>query len=90
MEQTDLFVRNESFKEIDREILRPEDWRVAKTGKWQHTHEHITLKEGRVLTLLARRLSRARKFETRRCWFSLTTWLWPSASGKVGVAIMIC
>lgn len=66
VEQTDLFVRNESFKEIDREILRPEEWRVAKTGKWQHTHEHITLKEGRVLTLLARRLSRARKFRNKK------------------------
>ena len=66
IEQTDVFVRNESFNEIDHDILRPEDWRVAKTGKWKHTHEHITLKEGRALTLLARRLSRAAKFRNKK------------------------
>lgn len=35
-------------------------------GKWKHTKEHITLKEGRALLLAVRRLSRAQKHRGHR------------------------
>ena len=65
-EEGDCYTRNEEFEEIPHSILNPQDWRVAKFGKWQHTQEHITLKEARALTILVRRITRAAKFRGRR------------------------
>ncbi|CAJ1362253.1 unnamed protein product [Effrenium voratum] len=38
--------RNEEFEEVPSSMLSVEGWKVAKSGKWMHTKEHITLKEG--------------------------------------------
>lgn len=65
-ELTDKFTRNEAFEEVPQHLLKPEDWKIAFSGLWKHKGEHITLKEGRALTLLARRLSRATHFRNKK------------------------
>ncbi len=54
----DLLVENSSFPEIPPKHVLPEDWTTVLMGKWQHTKEHITIKEGRALVLCLRRLCR--------------------------------
>ncbi len=41
MEQTDLYVRNEEFEEVPKDILSPDGWKVVLRGKWVHRGEHI-------------------------------------------------
>lgn len=54
-EVSDEFVRNEEFEEVPMDVLDPHDWAVQLNGSWKHVQEHITLKEGRALTLAIRR-----------------------------------
>ena len=60
------FHENPSFEEVPGGLLDPGNWSTMKMGKWQHTGEHITLKEGRAVVLCARRLSRSRRYRGKR------------------------
>ena len=40
-------------------MLDPDGYHVALSGGWRHKREHITLKEGRALTLAVRRIARS-------------------------------
>lgn len=53
------YQRNEAFPEVDPEVMEPGDWKTVLMGRWGNTSEHITIKEGRALVLLYRRLCRA-------------------------------
>ena len=57
-EETDIYTRNESFEEVSSSFLNPRDYEVVLKGRWNHTQEHITLKEGRSLVLAVRRIAR--------------------------------
>ncbi|CAE7708857.1 AMY1.1 [Symbiodinium sp. CCMP2592] len=57
-EETDMYTRNESFEEVSTSFLNPQDYEVVLKGRWNHTQEHITLKEGRSLVLAVRRIAR--------------------------------
>ena len=60
VDDLDQYTANESFPEIPAGIMNPSLWRTVSMGKWEHTREHITLKEGRALVLAVRRLTRAK------------------------------
>ena len=60
------FHENPLFEEVPGGLLDPGNWSTMKMGKWQHTGEHITLKEGRAVVLCARRLSRSRRYRGKR------------------------
>ncbi|CAK9025948.1 unnamed protein product, partial [Durusdinium trenchii] len=62
----DEYVRNEEFEEVPLDTLGPHDWSVQLNGSWKHLQEHITLKEGRALTLAIRRLSRNSRHRGKR------------------------
>ena len=47
-------------------MLDPQDWKVVLNGQWKFKDEHITLKEGRCLTLAVRRLSRSSEHRGKR------------------------
>ena len=55
---SDEYVENIDFPEIPTSFMEPSKWKTVKMGKWEHTAEHITLKEARSLLLAVRRLSR--------------------------------
>eukprot|EP00438_Fugacium_kawagutii_P011539 Skav230147 [mRNA] locus=scaffold1301:267704:272380:+ [translate_table: standard] len=63
------YIPNDDFPEIPDELMKPQLWRTVKMGKWQHTHEHITLKEGRAFLIALRRLSRSREHRRKRHLF---------------------
>ena len=65
----DEFIPNPVFPEIPDQLLQPDLWRTVKMGKWEHTGEHITLKEGRSLLLAVRRLSRCSRHRRKRHLF---------------------
>ena len=65
-DELDNYTTNETFPEIPLSWLDPEHWKTVGLGKWKHTKEHITLKEGRALLLAVRRLSRAQKHRGHR------------------------
>ena len=63
-ECSDEYVRNEEFEEVP--VLDPFDWKVVLAWQWKFKNEHITLKEGRCLTLAVRRLSRSSEHRGKR------------------------
>eukprot|EP00438_Fugacium_kawagutii_P017034 Skav221329 [mRNA] locus=scaffold1437:52275:55350:- [translate_table: standard] len=63
------YIPNDDFPEIPDELTKPQLWRTVKMGKWQHTHERITLKEGRAFLIALRRLSRSREHRRKRHLF---------------------
>eukprot|EP00435_Cladocopium_sp_Y103_P070321 s689_g35.t1 len=65
-ECSDVFERNEQFEEVPFSILSPQDWDIAMNGSWKFPNEHITLKEGRCLTLAIRRLARSSQHRGKR------------------------
>ena len=62
----DNYIENPLFEEVPNGLLHPSRWSTKMMGKWEHTEEHITLKEGRALVLCARRLSRSYKYRNKR------------------------
>ena len=59
-EQTKTFIQGPSIPELDPGWDRPERWQLVTAGPWKHIHEHINIKEGRVLLMGLRRLARSR------------------------------
>lgn len=59
IDDLDSYIENEAFPEVPGELLNPERWKTVSMGKWKHSQEHITLKEGRALVLAVRRMTRA-------------------------------
>lgn len=55
----DVFELQSGFPEVPLGVVARADWKVVVRGEWRHESEHITLKEARTLTLLARRLGRS-------------------------------
>ena len=55
----DSYIPNSDFPEVDPGICCSKQWSTKKMGRWQHTDEHITLKEGRAVVIALRRLTRS-------------------------------
>lgn len=70
-DELDEYIPNDQFPEVPDELMEPSLWRTVKLGKWKHTREHITLKEGRALLIAIRRLSRSKQNRGKRHLFLL-------------------
>ena len=87
----DNYIENPLFEEVPNGLLHPSRWSTKMMCKWEHTEEHITLKEGRALVLCVRRLSRSYKYRNKRhmlSWLTISGWLWLLA--RDGLLILTC
>jgi hypothetical protein len=66
MDDFNNYVPDDSFPEVQSDVLSPEEWMTVGMGKWRDNTEHITLKEARAVLLAVRRLSRASRHRHRR------------------------
>lgn len=62
----DEYMANIDFPEIPSSLMEPSKWTTVMMGKWEHTAEHITMKEARSLLLAVRRLSRSSQHRSKR------------------------
>eukprot|EP00435_Cladocopium_sp_Y103_P055837 s653_g18.t1 len=46
LDESDMYTVNEGFPEVPLWLLDEREWVTVSMGKWKHTSEHITLKEG--------------------------------------------
>jgi len=55
----DFYSYNNYFPEVPEHVLDADQWSTKLMGKWGHTGDHITVKEGHSLVLAVRRLCRS-------------------------------
>ena len=65
-DELDEYIADDDFPEIPDSLMEPSEWRTVKMGKWEHTKEHITLKEARALLIAVRRFSRSSSQRNKR------------------------
>ncbi len=65
-DELEEYVADDDFPEIPDILMEPSEWRTVKMGKWEHTREHITLKEARALLIAVRRFSRSSSQREKR------------------------